>query len=80
MKPNQPDKNPQQTNNNSNSILKYSGMAFQILACILLGFWGGMKLDALLDLKKVPIFTLVLGLSGVVVGIYLSIKDFLKKK
>jgi len=55
-------------------------MAFQILACILLGFWGGMKLDELLGFKKVPIFTLVLGLLGVVIGIYISIKDFLKKK
>jgi Putative F0F1-ATPase subunit Ca2+/Mg2+ transporter len=54
-------------------------MAFQILACILLGFFGGMKLDAWLGFVKVPIFTLVLGLLGVVFGIYISIKDFLKK-
>jgi F0F1-type ATP synthase assembly protein I len=78
MKPKLQDKKPQPTN--SNSALKYSGMAFQILACILLGFWGGMKIDELLGFKKVPIFTLVLGLLGVVVGIYISIKDFLKKK
>ena len=65
---------------NPNSILKYSGMAFQIGACIMLGFWGGMKLDAYFKLEKVPIFTLVLGLLGVVVGIYISIKDVLKKK
>ncbi|HXB40388.1 MAG TPA: AtpZ/AtpI family protein [Bacteroidia bacterium] len=74
-----PDKKPQPTNN-PNSVLKYSGMAFQILACILLGFWGGMKLDEKLEFKQVPVFTLVLGLAGVVVGIYISIKDFLKKK
>ncbi len=78
MTPNPPDKKPRPTN--SNSALKYSGMAFQILACILLGFWGGMKLDEFLGFKKIPIFTLVLGLLGVVVGIYISIKDFLKKK
>ena len=46
----------------------------------MLGFWGGMKLDEKLEFKKVPIFTLVLGLAGVVVGIYISIKDVLKKK
>jgi hypothetical protein len=79
MTPNQPDKKSQQTNN-PNSVLKYSGMAFQIGACIMLGFWGGMKIDAALGLIKVPVFTLVLGLSGVVVGIYISIKDVLKKK
>ena len=74
-----PDKKPQPTNN-PNSVLKYSGMAFQIGACIMLGFWVGMKLDAYLKLEKVPVFTLILGLAGVVVGIYISIKDVLKKK
>lgn len=70
---------PQPTNN-PNSILKYSGMAFQIGACIILGFWGGMKIDAYFGFVKVPVFTLVLGLLGVVVGIWFSIKDFIKKK
>ncbi len=74
-----PDKKLRPTNN-PNSALKYSGMAFQILACILLGFWGGMKLDAYLKFEKIPIFTLLFGLAGVVIGIYISIKDFLKKK
>ncbi|HWY37507.1 MAG TPA: AtpZ/AtpI family protein [Bacteroidia bacterium] len=78
MTPYPPDKKPRPTN--SNSVLKYSGMAFQILAAILLGFFGGMKLDEYLGFKKVPVFTLVLGLLGVVAGVYLSIKDFLKKK
>ena len=78
MTPNQPDKKSRPTN--SNNALKYSGMAFQMLASILLGFWVGMKLDEFLGLKKVPIFTLVLGLHGVVLRIYISIKDFIKKK
>lgn len=55
-------------------------MAFQIGACIALGFWGGMKLDAYFGFEKVPVFTLVLGLLGVAVGIWFSIKDFIKKK
>lgn len=55
-------------------------MAFQIGACIIIGFFGGMKLDAYLGFVKMPVFTLVLGLAGVVIGIYISIKDFLKKK
>ncbi|MGZ3862450.1 MAG: AtpZ/AtpI family protein [Bacteroidia bacterium] len=65
---------------NPNSALKYSGMAFQIGACIVIGFFGGMKIDEYLGFKKIPVFTLVLGLLGVVGGIYISIKDFLKKK
>jgi F0F1-type ATP synthase assembly protein I len=79
MTPIPPDKKPRPTDN-SNSVLKYSGMAFQIGACIMLGFWEGMKLDELLGFKNIPVFTLVLGLLGVVVGIYISIKDLLKKK
>jgi ATP synthase protein I len=75
---NPPGKKSQLTN--SNSVLRYSGMAFQILACILAGFWGGKKLDAYLGMVKIPVFTLVLGLAGVVIGIYLSVKDFIRKK
>ncbi len=77
MKAKESDKKSQPTNNNPYGALKYSGMAFKILACILLGFWGGTKLDAYFNLK-IPVFTLVLGLLGVVSGIYLSIKDFIK--
>ena len=74
----QPDKKPPTTN--PNSVLKYSGMAFQMGACIVLGFFGGMKLDAWMDNKKIPVFTLFFGLLGVGVGIYISIKDFIRKK
>jgi F0F1-type ATP synthase assembly protein I len=79
MTASRPDKKPQR-DNNPNSILKYSGMAFQIGACIILGFFGGRKLDAYLGMAKVPVFTLVFGLLGVVLGIWISIRDFLKKK
>jgi hypothetical protein len=54
-------------------------MATQMLAIIGLGVWGGVKLDAYLGLK-VPVFTLVLSLLSVAAAIYLSIKDFIKKK
>jgi hypothetical protein len=53
-------------------------MGFQIGACICLGFFGGIKLDEFMG-NKIPVFTLLLGLAGVVGGVYLSIKDFLKK-
>jgi ATP synthase protein I len=63
-----------------NNALKYSGMAFQMGAIIALGVFGGRKLDQWLGMEKVPIFTLVLSLASVGIAIYLSIKDFLKKK
>ncbi len=72
MKQNPKDKPP------TNNYLKYSGMAFQMGAVITLGVFGGIKTDAWLQLKT-PIFTLVFSLLGVGIGIYLAIKDFLKK-
>ncbi|MBL0256326.1 MAG: AtpZ/AtpI family protein [Bacteroidetes bacterium] len=59
--------------------MRYASMATQMLAIIGLGVWGGVKLDAYLGLK-VSVFTLVLSLLSVAAAIYLSIKDFIKKK
>jgi len=63
----------------SNSYLKYSGMAFQMGAIITIGVFGGRKLDSWLELKT-PIFTLILSLVSVTAAVYVSIKDFLKPK
>jgi hypothetical protein len=64
---------------NANAYMKYASMGTQMLVIIGLGVFAGYKLDKWLELK-VPIFTLVLSLLSVAVAIYLSIKDFLKKK
>lgn len=48
-----------------NSAAKWSGLAFQMLAAIGLGVWGGMWLDKKLGLTF-PAFTLSLSLLGVV--------------
>jgi hypothetical protein len=58
---------------------KYSSIAFQMLVIILLGVFGGYKLDQYLELKF-PVFTLVLSLASVALAIYYAIKDFLKNK
>jgi len=63
----------------SSAYLKYTGLAFQMLAVILLFVIGGIKLDEYLQLTF-PIFTLVLSLTGVILGTYVGVKDFLKKK
>ncbi|OFY86640.1 MAG: hypothetical protein A3F72_09750 [Bacteroidetes bacterium RIFCSPLOWO2_12_FULL_35_15] len=62
-----------------NSYAKYSVMGFQMAAIILIGVFGGIKLDALLGLKKFPVFTLLLSLSSVFFAMYYFIKDFIKK-
>ncbi|MBS1647083.1 MAG: AtpZ/AtpI family protein [Bacteroidetes bacterium] len=58
--------------------MQYTGIAMQMLVPIVLGFLGGTKLDTYCR-NKTPLFTLFLGLLGVAVGIYLAIKDFIKK-
>jgi F0F1-type ATP synthase assembly protein I len=73
---------PQKTNNQRkkqlDSYAKYSGIAFQMLAIILIGVFGGVKLDAWLELK-IPVFTVLLSLLSVILAIYYVVKDLLKK-
>jgi hypothetical protein len=54
-------------------------MGTQMLIIIGLGVFGGYSIDKSLG-WKVPVFTLVLSLLSVAIAIYISIKDFLKKK
>ncbi|MBN2520274.1 MAG: AtpZ/AtpI family protein [Bacteroidales bacterium] len=50
-----------------------------MMAIIVLGVFGGIKLDNLLNLKF-PIFTVLLSLLSVILAIYIAIKDFIKIK
>lgn len=68
-----------QKKNNLNSYAKYSGIAMQMLVIILLGVFGGVKIDEWLDLT-IPIFTVILSLLSVVLAIYTVTKDLIKKK
>lgn len=56
---------------------KYSGLAFQMVAIILITTLGGVKLDKLTGWQT-PVFTIILSLLGVFAAIYFSIKDFIK--
>lgn len=47
---------------------------------IALGVWGGTKLDAYLEMKKFPLFTISLSLLSVFAAMYFVIKDLGKKK
>ena len=54
----------------------YSVIAFQMVFVILLGTWGGIKLDSKFSTK--PIFTITLSLASVFLAIYIAIKDVIK--
>lgn len=58
------------------NYLKYSGMAFQLGAAVLMGTLAGKYIDKHLQLEK-PYFTLLLALIGVIAGLYSILKDFI---
>ena len=74
----EPNKSQSQPKERLKFYFKYSGMAFQMIAIILLGVFGGKKLDEYMELKF-PVFTLVLTLVSVFLAIYFVIKDLMKK-
>jgi hypothetical protein len=47
-----------------------------MIAIIVLGTFGGLKLDSWLELSF-PVFTLVLSVLSVVLAVYYAIKDFI---
>jgi len=57
---------------------KYSGLAFEMIAIILLATLGGVKLDEHTG-WKIPVFTIIFSLSGVFIALYISLKDFIRK-
>lgn len=68
-------KNPQ--NKGLNDFARYSGMAFQMIAVILITTWGGIELDKLAKFNT-PVFTIILSLLGVFAAIYTAVKDFIR--
>lgn len=66
-------------NRNLNDFARYSGIAFQMIAIILITTWGGIKLDKITGTEK-PVFTIILSLLGVFAAIYTVIKDFINFK
>ncbi|MCD4790074.1 MAG: AtpZ/AtpI family protein [Bacteroidales bacterium] len=68
-----------QKKNYLNDYAKYSSIALQMLVIILLGVFGGVKLDEWLNLQF-PVFTVILSLLSVTIAIYSVVKDLLKKK
>ena len=59
------------------SYARYTSIAFQMLAIILIGVFGGIKLDEWLELKF-PVFTVILTILSVVLAIYYTVKDLVR--
>jgi len=52
-------------------------MAFQMMAIICVGTFGGLKLDKLIN-NNFPYFTISLSILSVVLAVYFAIKDIIR--
>ncbi len=59
-----------------NDYAKYSSIAIQTIAIILLGVYGGVKLDK--KLESSPCFTLIFSILAVGLALYAMIKKITK--
>ena len=69
---------PRRTNKSPHSILRFTSMATQMAITIFLGVWLGLKSDERWS-PDTPIFTMIGSLAGVIVAIYMVIRDVFKK-
>lgn len=60
-------------------VLKYSGLAFQMIVIILLVLYAGLKLDEYLQ-KEFPLFTIIGAFLGVLLSLYFALKDIIRMK
>lgn len=77
MEKSKPEKQ-KQLGNSLNTYARYSSLAFQMMAILLLFVFAGYKLDSWTECHF-PLFKLLFSLLGVVLAIYFAVKDFLKK-
>jgi hypothetical protein len=57
-------------------FIRYSGLAFEMIAIMGIGVWAGVKIDQWLDLDF-PAFTLGLMILSVIGAVYYAIRKFL---
>ena len=62
---------------NLNDYARYSSMAIQMLAIILMGVFAGFKLDQWLHTR--PILTVIMSIISVALSIYFVTKDLLRR-
>jgi F0F1-type ATP synthase assembly protein I len=77
MKKNKKSENRKSNQSNLNSYAKYSSIAFQMLAIILVGVFGGIQLDKVVPMEF-PLFTVLFTILSVIFSMYYAIKDLIK--
>lgn len=71
-------KNKPESENSLKNYARYSSIAVQMLAIILIGVFGGIKLDEWVA-WGFPVFTAIFSILSVFLAIYYVIRDLLKK-
>lgn len=61
------------------SIVKYSGLAFQMIAIILVVLFAAFKLDEYLG-NEFPLFTIIGAFVGVILSLYFALKDLFRNR
>ena len=77
MQKKEPKKSPEDRTSNSRKFIQYTDVAFRMIAIILVGVFGGKKLDEWLSTE--PFLTLFGSLFGTGAAIYIIIKGVSKK-
>ena len=62
-----------------NDYVKYSSIAFQMIATILIGVFVGVKLDEYFETDN-SIFTLIFSMVFVLFGIFIGVRGIIKDK
>ncbi len=58
---------------------RYTSIAFQMIVIILIGVFGGVKLDEWVE-WSFPVFTVILSILSVILSIYYVTRDLIKWK
>ncbi|MEI8279584.1 MAG: ATPase F0F1 [Bacteroidota bacterium] len=67
------------TPRDTNSGMRYAGLATQWMVMLSLAVWAGMKLDHLLN-WKIPVFLIILPLAALCMSLWQLIKEFNKPR
>ncbi len=74
MQKNGQDDNGDNDDGSTNNLVKFTGIAFQMVIIIAVFTYGGYKIDALLN-HQVKWATAVLALTGVLIALYVVFKS-----
>ena len=61
----------------ASNYMRYSGVGFQLIAAVMLGFGVGAFADYIFGLD-IPLFKTLFSFGGVLLGLYIVVKEVLK--